>query len=372
MTAKTLPTTPFDFAELPLQRVPPDAQLQAWNAADELLLARLSDTSELSDILIVNDSFGALAAALHHCVGAWWSDSAMSRQALQTNLTNQGLALPELIDQPEQLPASLTTVVIVVPKSVALFDWQLGQIASRLSALGKVYALGMVKHLSDGHQKAMQRWFGDVQPGRAVKKARCIELTQPLEAQPVQPTRYQTPQGLKLICQPGCFSAQRPDPGALAFLEVFDQLPAVDRVLDLGCGNGILALSYLQQHAHSRAIAVDESAQAIASARASAQANDMVHRLEWLHHNGLDQRSLDPIPLMLCNPPFHQETSLTDAIAEQLIQDAVRTLSAEGELWLVGNRHLGYHHRLRRYFKNVSVQSSHPKFVVLRASGAKS
>ena len=38
-----------------------------------------------------------------------------------------------------------------------------------------------------------------------------------------------------------------------------------------------------------------------------------------------------------------------------------------GELWVVGNRHLGYHARLRRLFGNCEVVACDPKFVVLRA-----
>jgi 16S rRNA (guanine1207-N2)-methyltransferase len=38
-----------------------------------------------------------------------------------------------------------------------------------------------------------------------------------------------------------------------------------------------------------------------------------------------------------------------------------------GELWVVGNRHLGYHVRLRRLFGRCDLVASDPKFVVLRA-----
>ena len=38
-----------------------------------------------------------------------------------------------------------------------------------------------------------------------------------------------------------------------------------------------------------------------------------------------------------------------------------------GELWVVSNRHLGYHVKLRRLFGNCEVVTSDPKFVILRA-----
>ncbi|PTY36666.1 hypothetical protein BGP77_05070 [Saccharospirillum sp. MSK14-1] len=352
-----------------MQRVPADAQLQAWNAADELLLSRLTTNDD--NLLLVNDSFGSLAVALNQRVTAWWNDSAMAQQALQENCARNQSNLPKLIHSTDDLPNELTCAIIQVPKSVALFDWQLGELATRLTPTGKVYALGMVKHLSDGHQKAMRRWFDQNNPGRAVKKARCVELTEPLMVEAVQAQHSSTDDGLQLISEPGCFSAQKPDPGALAFLHCFNRLPKVNRVLDLGCGNGILALSYLRRHLHANAVGIDESAQAIASARASAQANGLSDRLELIHNNGLTDLNLTDVPLVLCNPPFHQDTSLTDTIAEELIKSAAQVLGKDGELWLVGNRHLGYHQRLKRYFRIVEVKSSHPKFVVLAARDVK-
>ncbi|WP_108127650.1 methyltransferase [Saccharospirillum mangrovi] len=371
MTIPNFSPLPTDFSSFQLDRVPADPQLLAWNAADELLLARLNDAQEQRDILIVNDSFGALAVALGKQVLGWWQDSAMARQALLANCPRNNCPIPTLIDSADQLPSTISCVAMQIPKSTALFEWQLSHLAQRLSPDGKLYALGMVKHLSEGHQKVMQRWFGHVNPGRAVKKARCVELAEPVAATPPQAQTYRTSQGVQLICEPGCFSAQRPDPGALAFLACFNQLPAVDRVLDLGCGNGILALSYLTQFSQARAIGIDESAQAIASAFASASANQLEDRLTLYHNNSVRELGLSDVPLVLCNPPFHQDTSLTDTIAEQMIQDAANALASNGEFWMVGNRHLNYHQRLTRYFNDVTVRSAHPKFVVISARGVK-
>lgn len=369
MTTLTTAPLPQDFSGFKLERIPADPQLQAWNAADELVLSRLTATDD--NILLVNDSFGSLAVALGQRVSAWWNDSAMAHQALLSNCARNQCSLPTLIQSSDELPSRFACAVIQIPKSVALFDWQLGQLAKCLQLKGKLYALGMVKHLGDGHQNVMRRWFGQVNPGRAAKKARCVELSEPLNAELIKAQHSRTADGLALISEPGCFSAHKPDPGALALLQYFDRLPAVDRLVDLGCGNGILALSYLNRHPQASAVGIDESAQAIASARASAQANDLSDRLQLVHNNGLAGLELAELPLVLCNPPFHQDTSLTDTIAEQLIKDAAAVLAKDGELWLVGNRHLGYHQRLKRYFRQVDVQSSHPKFVVLAARDAK-
>jgi 16S rRNA (guanine1207-N2)-methyltransferase len=50
-----------------------------------------------------------------------------------------------------------------------------------------------------------------------------------------------------------------------------------------------------------------------------------------------------------------------------MFADSRRSLRRGGELWVVGNRHLGYHAKLKRLFGNCEVVASNTKFVVLRA-----
>ena len=70
---------------------------------------------------------------------------------------------------------------------------------------------------------------------------------------------------------------------------------------------------------------------------------------------------------MLVNPPFHADNALGDATAWQMFSDSRAALRQGGELWVVGNRHLAYHAKLKRLFGNCDVVASNPKFVVYRA-----
>lgn len=47
--------------------------------------------------------------------------------------------------------------------------------------------------------------------------------------------------------------------------------------------------------------------------------------------------------------------------------EARKALCSGGALYVVGNRHLGYHEKLKRIFGNSETVGSNPKFVVLRA-----
>jgi 23S rRNA (guanine1835-N2)-methyltransferase len=113
---------------------------------------------------------------------------------------------------------------------------------------------------------------------------------------------------------------------------------------------------------------IDESFSAVASAEATYRDNvDSDAKAEFLVGDGLSGVPADSVDLVLNNPPFHSHQATTDATARRMFGGARRALRSGGELWVIGNRHLGYHVKLRRLFGNCEVVASDPKFVVLRA-----
>ena len=82
--------------EFELNRLPkrPLELLRAWDAADEYLLNTLTDELKPLNntrLLIFNESFGALAVALHEYRPQAVSDSYLSQQATRLNLLANGL-----------------------------------------------------------------------------------------------------------------------------------------------------------------------------------------------------------------------------------------------------------------------------------------
>jgi 16S rRNA (guanine1207-N2)-methyltransferase len=51
-----------------------------------------------------------------------------------------------------------------------------------------------------------------------------------------------------------------------------------------------------------------------------------------------------------------------------MFSDAHRVLRSNGQLWVIGNRHLAYHAKLKRIFGNCDIIGSNSKFVVFRAT----
>jgi 16S rRNA (guanine1207-N2)-methyltransferase len=110
----------------------------------------------------------------------------------------------------------------------------------------------------------------------------------------------------------------------------------------------------------------DESFQAVASAEATYGANTD-GKAEFLVADGLEGVPSGSVDLVLNNPPFHSHQAMTDTTAWRMFSDARRALRPGGELWVIGNRHLGYHLKLRRLFGNSELVAGDAKFVILRA-----
>lgn len=347
---------------LGLTRIPPDPKLRAWNAADEIFLSR--HASELkTPVLIVNDAFGALACNLANYQSDWLNDSAMSLAALQVNSLAKGFPVPNVIERPEK---AYGAIIMQLPKSVRFMAWQLQEIFQCTPNDTPVFFLGMVKHISKGHIDLINQSFSKVDPGLSEKKARVIRVSGYIGHQNEAASHYSvSEERLALTTLPGCYAEHSADPGSRVFLQFFDELPKAKKAIDLGCGNGLLSLAYRRRHPETPLLCIDESRQAIQSARINFQNSQLdMNQIQFIHNDGLNGLSVEGVDLVLCNPPFHQHHIVTERIAESLITQAAQALSKGGQAWWVANRHLEYLPMLSKQFSSVTIRSKHPKFIV--------
>jgi 16S rRNA (guanine1207-N2)-methyltransferase len=372
-----MPSLVSPFATLELDRQPArrDDPLQAFDAADEYLLQQVAEhgLDPAARVLVLNDGFGALAASLAaHARVTSSGDSHLAALALAANLARNGLAADAVTFVPasEATSGPFDLVLVRVPKTLALLEEQLIRLHGQLAPGARVIAAGMLKHLPRAAGDLLERHIGPVQASLAVKKARLLFATpesRPAVASPY-PSRYRLDAPpLTLVNHANVFCREGLDIGTRAFLPHLPQGLGQARVADLGCGNGVLALACALANPEARFTLVDESYMAVQSARENWTAAFPERPAAILAADGLAEQPARSLDLILCNPPFHQQQVVGDFLAWRMFQQARAALSEQGELWLVGNRHLGYHVKLKRLFKRVEQIAATPKFVVLRA-----
>ncbi|QQE84865.1 methyltransferase [Pseudomonas putida] len=368
-------TTPY--AELDLIRQPDQANdpLQAFDAADEYLLEQLhaQQLAAESRVLVLNDSFGALAASLVDHVSVVSSgDSHLAHMALEKNLARNGKAFDSVpfVPASEHWQGHFDRVLVRVPKTLALLEEQLIRLQGHLAPGAQVIAAAMIKHLPRAAGELLEKYIGPVQASLAQKKARLLtaNFAQRPGASSPYPTRYRLDSpALELLNHANVFCRDGLDIGTRAFLPHLPRDLGNARVADLGCGNGVLAIANALTNPQAHYTLVDESYMAVQSAQENWQAALGDRAVTVLAGDGLAGVEKQSLDVVLCNPPFHQQQVVGDFLAWRMFQQAREALVVGGALYIVGNRHLGYHSKLARLFRGVEQVAATPKFVILKA-----
>ena len=372
-------TTSWGAPELARYPEDPRDRLRAWDAADEYLLRHLAEQeTDLSRaVVIVGDRWGALATALAAHGPTQITDSFLAQEAARLNLARNGVetGAVRLLTTQDAPPERVDVLLVRVPKSLALLEDQLLRLAPAVHEGTVVVGTGMVKEIHTSTLELFERILGPTRTSLAVKKARLIFCTpDPSLERPADPWPYSYTlpadigpvSGRTVVNHAGVFCADRLDIGTRFFLRHLPA-PGARRVVDLGCGNGVVGTAVAVADPDAEVLFVDESFQAVASAEATYRANGVPGHAEFRVGDGLAGVPAGSVDLVLNNPPFHSHQATTDATAWRMFTGAKRVLRPGGELWVVGNRHLGYHVKLKRLFGNSRLVASDPKFVVLKA-----
>jgi 16S rRNA (guanine1207-N2)-methyltransferase len=377
-------------------------ELLAVDGADRLLLteldaARAGLKDADAELVVIGDNFGAVtlgALRADEPTGITrvrvHQDARSGELALDNNATALAGALAFVAHQADQphasahflhckLDQSLVEgahfVVMRLPRSLEQLDQWAALIAAYAADDVWVLAGGRVKHMTHSMNEVLGRYFDIVQASLAEQKSRVLRASVPrreqaLEALAKYPlTKFHPQQDLTVCAHGGVFAGINIDIGTRAMLEVLDQIPVSSgqRVIDFGCGTGVLAAMLARLHPNATIIASDQSAAAVASAEATLEANNLADRVAVVRDDGLSLQRSSSADVIVFNPPFHSGAAVHADTSVRLFNEAARVLKPGGELWIVANRHLGYKASLRTLVGETTEVHHTPKFTVTRS-----
>ena len=375
-----------DFSFDRLRRFP-DVEadnLFAVDASDRLILdeaAGVLAEAGSGEVVVIEDRYGALtlgAAALAGARGIRVHQDVLSGElALTLNAADAGLAdsYRSLI-LGEELLTNARVVLIQLPRSLAALDEFADAIRRFAAPDVVVIAGGRIKHMTPTMNAVLRRHFGELQVSSARQKSRVLRAAAPI-ASATQPTVSTWPNsvehadlGLTICAHGAAFAGATVDIGTRYLLEFLDRMKTDARsAIDLGCGTGVLAATLARRRPALRVTATDQSAAAVASARATMVANALADRVTVVRDDALQSQPDASAELIVLNPPFHIGSSVHAGIALKLFEDAGRVLQPGGELWSVWNTHLGYRPALTRLVGPTHQVGRNAKFTVTVSTG---
>lgn len=167
--------------------------------------------------------------------------------------------------------------------------------------------------------------------------------------------------GHSYMTLPGVFNHGSLDVGTALLLEHVPAPPR-GRLLDLGCGSGVIGLSMKLEEPALEVTLADIDAFAIRSAQLNSAR--MQAEASIIASDGLD--NIDGrFDYLFTNPPFHQGKETDYAFARELFSAAGRHLTSDGQIWLVANRHLPYEDWAREFFAEANVMVQEKGFKLL-------
>lgn len=353
--------------------------LFAVDASDRLILdeaAGVLAEAGTGEVVVIEDRYGALTlgtAALAGARGIRVHQDVLSGElALALNAADAGLTdTYRSLDLGEELLANARVVLLQLPRSLAALDEFADAIRRFASPEVVVIAGGRIKHMTKAMNEVLHRHFGELQVSPARQKSRVLRATAliPAEAQKVAstwPVCVEHPDlGLTVCAHGAAFAGATIDIGTRFLLEFLDRMKTDARsAIDLGSGTGVLAAALASRRPALRVTATDQSAGAVASARATMMANALVDRVTVVRDDALRSHPDASAELIVLNPPFHIGSSVHAGIALKLFEDAGRVLQSGGELWTVWNTHLGYRPELTRLVGPTHQVGRNAKFTV--------
>ena len=261
-------------------------------------------------------------------------------------------------------------VILVLPREKERLAMLLHAAGQRLERGGRLWLAGPNRAGAKSAPSTIKRYFDQVEKRDAARHCSLFEASGPDRDKPFSLDDYARcwrpcEDGPRLVSLPGVFASRRLDPGSSLLLKTFEGALPRGRLLDFGCGSGVLSITLMTAGADIEATLLDDSALALESTRLGLAENGLEGRL--VASDGLAEL-VGTYDWIISNPPFHRGVDHDLDIAADFFRRAGTFLAENGRIRVVFNRHLPYEAWLREAFGRVERLSANRSFTVLQAS----
>lgn len=329
------------------------------------ILQRSTELFAGQRLLLVNPVADELTRELPADWHVWtWDYSAFL--GLRSKLPEHQLSFSHLCPAVEDLEGA----ILVMPKAIERAGYALAQITPLLAAGCPLYVVGekkggitraekLLAGLGDGAEKLDSARHCQLWRTRVKGNAPAFNVADWQQ----DVTLDFADQQVQLLSLPGVFSHGRLDEGSALLLEELAPLPA-GKVLDFGCGAGVLSVVLGRRNPGSRFELVDIDALALHCARETLQRNGVEGQV--YPSSGLSDVH-GRFAAVVSNPPFHTGVRHDTSIAERFFSGVTRNLLPGGELRIVANGFLRYPPLIEAHIGRCQVLRENSRFKVYSA-----
>lgn len=294
-------------------------------------------------------------------------------ELLNKHLPKLGLTNPLYIEGEKELftrkSSPQQSAIVFLPKSKALINMTLALVSGMVVKDGKIVLVGSndagirsakelyEKNIGPVDEKIVGKhsalYVGKNQKLGADKKIEDYISPAPLVYKDIK---------IKIANVPGVFSAGKFDEGTKLLL---DSVPYdKKKILDIGCGAGIIGAIYKTKNPESDITLTDVSPLAILATQHTMKINSFKATVV---ESDVFSKITDTFDLILTNPPFHTGVETDYSFIESFARDAKKHLNPHGEIYIVANSFLPYERMLEKNIGPTNVVTDNQKFKVLKS-----